>query len=144
MYNAFDRYFYLRRIATSKEDLQPYIWVVPSLFQEGTFSDLVFSRVPSFFEISICNRLCFQWYWVNSLPVHLLHPFDEWPFFCYKRAVVATRSFKFTVFFQNKRSCSKEISSSSTVMSPWLQVCINWKITCYLTTSVPAIHVFIS
>ena len=72
IYNAFDRYFYLRRIATSKEDLQPYIWVVPSLFQEGTFSDLVFSRVPSFFEISICNRLCFQRYWVNSLQLHSL------------------------------------------------------------------------
>ena len=48
--NAFDRYFYLRRIVTSKEHMQPYIWVVPPLFQEATCKDLVFSRVLSFFE----------------------------------------------------------------------------------------------
>ena len=32
LYNVFDRYFYLRRIVTSKEHLQLYIWEVPSLF----------------------------------------------------------------------------------------------------------------
>ena len=36
---------YLRRIFISKEHLQPYIWVVPSFFQEATCSDLVFSTV---------------------------------------------------------------------------------------------------
>ena len=69
IYNVFDRYFYLRRIVTSKENKQPYIWVIPSLFQEATWRDLVFSRVLSFFEISTCNRLCFQRYRVNLPPV---------------------------------------------------------------------------
>ena len=38
------------------------------------------------------------------------HPFDDWSFFYFERALAATRSFKFTVFFQKKRSsCGKEI-----------------------------------
>ena len=41
MYHVFDRYFYLRCVAISKEHLQPYILVVlPSLFQDATCSDL--------------------------------------------------------------------------------------------------------
>ena len=70
MYNVYDRYFYLRHIVISKEHLQPYIWIVPSLFQEATCSDLVFSRVLCFFEISTCNHPCFQECWVN-LPFQL-------------------------------------------------------------------------
>ena len=58
--------FYLNRIAISKEHLQPYIWVVLSLFQENTCSDLVFSRILCFFETSTCSHLFFQRYWVNS------------------------------------------------------------------------------
>ena len=73
IYNIFDRYFYLSRIVTSKEHMQPYIWVVPPLFQEATCRDLVFSRVLSFFEISTCNRLCFQRYRVNLPPVAAIH-----------------------------------------------------------------------
>ena len=72
IYNVFDRYFYLRRIVTSKEHMQPYIWVVPPLLQEATCRDLAFSRVLSFFEISTCNRLCFQRYRVNLLPVEAI------------------------------------------------------------------------
>ena len=68
-------------------------WMVPSLFQESTCSDLVFLRVLCFFQISTCN-----------------HPFNEWHFFYYKSVVTATYSFKTNVFFQNRRSCSKEIS----------------------------------
>ena len=45
IYNVFDRYFHLRPIVIWKGHLQPYIWVVPSLFQEATSSDLVFSSV---------------------------------------------------------------------------------------------------
>ena len=71
--NAFDRYFYLRLIVTSKEHMQPYIWVVLPLFQEATCRDLVFPIVLSFFEISSCNRLCFQRYRVNLLPVASIH-----------------------------------------------------------------------
>ena len=73
IYNIFDRYFYLSRIVTSKEHMQPYIWVVPPLFQEATCRDLVFPRVLSFFEISTCNRLCFQRYRVNLPPVAAIH-----------------------------------------------------------------------
>ena len=72
-YNVFDRYFYLRCIVISKKHLQPYIWVVPSLFQETICSDLVFLRVLPFFEISTFNRLCFKRHWVNSPPVAAIH-----------------------------------------------------------------------
>ena len=69
--NVFGRY--LRHIVTSKQHLQLYIWVVPSLFQEATCSDLVFLRVLSFFEISTCNRLLSHRYWFNSTPVAPIH-----------------------------------------------------------------------
>ena len=73
IYNIFDRYFYLRRIVTSKEPMQPYLWVVPPLFQGATCRDLVFSRVLSFLEISTCDRLCLQRYRVNLPPVAAIH-----------------------------------------------------------------------
>ena len=80
------------------EHLQPYIWVVPSLFQEATCTDLVFSRVLCFFEISTRIIPVFK-------DIELIrhsscsHPIGEWLFFYYKRAVAATHSFKFSVFF---------------------------------------------
>ena len=58
IYNVFDGYFYLTVVVILKEHLQPYIWMVPSLFQEATCSDILFSRVLSLFEISTCNCLC--------------------------------------------------------------------------------------
>ena len=79
--------------------------MVTSLFQEAACNDLVFSRL-CFFEMNTCDHPCFQRYWVNSAS-SCSHPFDEWYFFYYKRAVATTRSFKFTIFFQNRRSCSK-------------------------------------
>ena len=73
MYNVFDRYFYLWRLVTSKEHMQPYIWVVPPLFQEATCRVQVFSRILSFFEISTCNCHCFQRYRVNLPPTVAIH-----------------------------------------------------------------------
>ena len=108
IYNVFDRYFYLRRIVTSKDHMQPYIWVITPLFQEATCRDLVFSRVLSFFEISTCSRLCFQRYRVNLPPVATIHSMNGT--FSIIKAVAATNSFKLTVFFQNRRSCIKEMS----------------------------------
>ena len=48
----------------SKEHFQPYIWVVPSLFQEGTCSDLVFSR-HCFLTSTRNHHHFFHRYWVN-------------------------------------------------------------------------------
>ena len=70
-------FLYLSRIVTSKEHMQPCIWVVPPLFREATCRDLVFSRVLSFFEISTCNRLCFQKYRVNLPPVAAIHSTND-------------------------------------------------------------------
>ena len=70
-YNIFDYYFYLRRIVTSKEHKQRAM--VPPLFQEAICRDLAFSRVLFFFEIKICNRLCFERYRVNFPTVAAIH-----------------------------------------------------------------------
>ena len=116
--------FLFKDIVISKEHLQPYIWMVPSLFQKATCSDLRFSRVLCFFEISTCNHPCFQRYWINS-PFQLQPSIRRMaPFFYHKRAVAATHSFKFTLSFQNRRSCSKEILYLSTMIPPWFQACI--------------------
>ena len=40
IYKVFERYFYLRCVAISKEHVHPYLWVVPSLFKNVTCSDL--------------------------------------------------------------------------------------------------------
>ena len=53
------------------------------------------------------------------------HPFDELPFFYYKRVIAATHSFKFTVFLQN-RNFSKGILTII-LIPPWFQACIYWK-----------------
>ena len=50
--------------------------------------------------------------------------FDELPLY-YKRVIAVTRSFKFTVFLQN-RNCSKEILTII-IIPPWFQACIYWK-----------------
>ena len=50
------------------------------------------------------------------------HPFDELPFFYYKRVIAATHSFKFTVFSQD-RNFSKGILTII-LIPPWFQVCI--------------------
>ena len=75
---------------------------------------------------SIFKSTVFLWrkHWQSSLFSKILsyfasscsYPFDEWPFFYHKRAVAATHSFKVVVFFQNRRSCSKEISRLSTLI----------------------------
>ena len=82
-------------------------WVVPSLFQEATCSDLVFSRVLCFFETSTCSDPFFKGIELirNS---SCSHPFHERPFFYYKKANAATHIFKFTEFLQD-RNCSMKI-----------------------------------
>ena len=57
----------------------------------------IFKGALSFFELSTCNRLS-VFKDIELIPLQ----FDEWPFFYYKRAVVATHSFKFTVFFSEQ------------------------------------------
>ena len=72
--------------------------MAPSLFQEATCSDLVFSRELCFFATSTCSHRFFK-------DIELIrnssrsHPFDEWPFLCYEIVIAVTRSFKFTIFF---------------------------------------------
>ena len=102
IYNVFDRYFYLRHIVISNEYLQPYIWVVPSLFQEPFCSDLEFSSELRFFETSTFSHLFFQRFLVNS-------QFQLQPSMNSKIKGAATQIFKFTVFLQN-RNCDKQLS----------------------------------
>ena len=65
-------------------------------------------RILCFFETSTCSRPFFQRNWL-IWHKSCSHPFLERPLFYYKIAVVAIRSFKFTVFIQNG-SFSKEVS----------------------------------
>ena len=50
IYHILVSYLYLRWIDISKEHLQSYIWVVPSLFWKATCNDLIFSNVLCFSE----------------------------------------------------------------------------------------------
>ena len=108
IYIVFDRYFYSRRIVTSKEHMQPYIWVVPPLFQEATCRDQVFSRVLPFFEISTCNRLCFQRYEVNLPPVAATHSTNG--SFSIIKEQLQSQAISNLLYFQKRSSCSKAIS----------------------------------
>ena len=56
------------------------------------------------------------------------HPFDEFPFFYYKRVNAATHSFKFTVFLQNRNTLVSRMHILKNV--------------CYMTTSFTTIHFF--
>ena len=117
--------FLMDTVLISKQHLQPWIeylqciwqiflfkaycnfkWAPAAIHVSGTVIiqdamciNLVFSRVLSFFEIS-------TW---NSPPVAAIHSTNG-PFSIIERAVAATHSFKFTVIFQNRRSCTKDTS----------------------------------
>ena len=94
---AFKEALHRSSIVISKKHLR-YIWVVPSLFQEVTCSDLVFSRVLCFLKTSTCRHHFL--YGIELIRNYSYnHPFNEWPFFYYKRVTAATNLFKFTVFF---------------------------------------------
>ena len=107
--------------------------------------DFCFKGAPKFIHLSgtiIILAGHFQWssifkvlcllvvipFFIGIELIHKLscsHPFDELPFFYYKKVITATHSFKFTVFLQNK-NCSKEILIII-IISPWFQACIYWK-----------------
>ena len=70
MYNVFDRYLYSRCIAISKEHLHPYLWLVLSLFQEATWSNLVFSRVLCFFAVIPFFSKVLSWFTILVAVVH--------------------------------------------------------------------------
>ena len=110
IYNIFDRYFYLSRTVTSKEHMQPYIWVVPPLFQEATCRDLVFPRVLSFFEISTCNRLCFQRYRVNLPPVAAIHS-TSGPFSIIKEQLQSQILSNLQYFFRTEGAVARRYQS---------------------------------
>ena len=74
-----------------------------------------------------------------------IHPFDELPFFYYKRVIAAIYSFKFTAFLQNRNEILTIISNeilTIIIIPPWFKACIYWKKVCYMTASFPAIHFF--
>ena len=93
-----------------KSTCSHYIWVAPSLFQEVPGSVQAFLKTLWwFFETSTCSHLLFQRYWVNSQSQLQSCIQIEWIFFYIERVIVATYSFKFTMFLQN-RNCKKEIT----------------------------------
>ena len=62
------------------------------------------------------------------------HPFDELPFFYYKRVIAAIYSFKFTAFLQNRNEILTIISNdilTIIIIPPWFKACIYWKKVCY-------------
>ena len=93
----------------SKEHLQPYIWVVPSLFQESACGDLVFFKGT----LSLKQALTPMPFFKVIESIHSFSssdPFHEGPFFYYKIAITVKHSFENTVFWKNlKRSihCTK-------------------------------------
>ena len=113
--------------------------MVQSLFREATCSNPVFSRVLFFFEISTCNRLCFQRFWVNLPPVAAIHKTNG-PFSIIKEQLQPHILSNYCIF-SRQEEFSQGYQSSSMV-PPWFQASINWMEACYLTTSVPAIYSF--
>ena len=94
-----------------------------------------------FFRRPLAVIQYFQWYCVSFkqafaiipflISIELIHksscshPFDELPFFYFKRVIAATHSFNFTVFLQN-RNFSKGILTII-LIPPWFQACTCWK-----------------
>ena len=99
-----------------------------SIFNGTVFFKQTLAVIPFFIGIELIRKSSCN------------HPFDDVPFFYYKRTIAATHSFKFTVFLQN-RNCSKEILTII-IIPPWFQACIYWKKFYDMTTSFTAIHFF--
>ena len=100
-----------------------------SIYLSGTCSDLVFSSVLCFFEINTYNYPCFQKYWVN-FSFQLQSSIRRIALFLLWKRGCSHTFFPICCFFQNRRSSRMETLLSSTMIPPWFQVCINWKITC--------------
>ena len=90
----------MRRIAISQELLQPYIWVVPSLFQEAICSDLT---VTVFFLNKHLQSKFF------SKVLSCSYPFNEWPFFYYKNGITATHFFQIDCGFTEQGHCVQSV-----------------------------------
>ena len=114
--------------------------MVPSLFQEAIYSDLVYSRVLPFFETSTCSHPFFERYWVNSqFQLQLSTRWvDEWVFFYYKRVIAITHSFKSNAFLQNT-NFSKEISDTKSVI--WQHHFYSSIFSMIVTGALEAIHI---
>ena len=121
-----------------------YIWIHLNTF-EYIWGFLQWSSIFKGF-VTLCKKHLLSSLFFKGIELirnsSCSHSFDEWLFFYYKRTIAATHSFKFTVFLQN-RNCSKEISYSLIMLTPWFRACI-LKEVCYLTASIVAIHFFCS
>ena len=67
------------------------------------------------------------------------HPFDELPFFYYKKVIAATYSFKFTVLAEQELQQEDTNNNYDTSLVSGMHIL---KEVCYMTTSFPAIHFF--
>ena len=96
----FNAYFYFKGTLTAIHLSGTTIILGGHLQWSSTFKVLVLSQalalIPIFKGIELIRKSSCS------------HPFNELPFFYWKRAIAATRSFKFIVFLQN-RNCSKEM-----------------------------------
>ena len=77
IYDVFDRYFSLRCVAISKKHLQPYIYVVLSLFQGTTCSDLGYC-------VSLKQALAVIPFFKANSQSRWSHPYADRPIFIIK------------------------------------------------------------
>ena len=107
IYHEFNRYVYLRRYVFQRSTCSHTRYCV-SFLKQAPAVIISFFKDIELIRKSSCS-----------------HPFDELPFFYYKRVIAATHSFKFTVFLKNKNS--KEISLILIMIPSWFQAYIYWK-----------------
>ena len=110
IYNVFDRYFYLTCVAISKKHLQPYIWVVPSLFQGATRSDLGYC-------VSLKQALAVIPFFKANLQFHYSHP-------CADRYLYIIKQQLQPCILSNLLCACR---AGITIARNWFQACISWK-----------------
>ena len=112
--NVFDRYFYLRCVAISKEHLQSYIWMIPSLFQDATCSDLGYC-------VSLKQALAVISFFKTDSQFHCSHSYGDIPRFVIKESLQQRILSNFLCF------CRAEMYQGDVIMiliHPWFQASI--------------------
>ena len=125
--NVFDRYFYLRCVAISKEHLQSYIWMVPSLFQDATCSDLGYC-------VSLKQALAVIPFFKAESQFHCSHSYSD-----RTRFVIKDILSNFLCFCRTEIVLRWYNNNFETSLISGMHIL---KEVCYTMTSFPTIHFF--
>ena len=119
-------------VAISKKHLQSYIWVVPSLFQDATCSDLGYC-------VSLKQTLAVTPFFKANSQFHCSHPYGDRPLFIIKEQLQPRIVSNLLCFCRTGIVARRYRNNFDTSLISGMHILAK---VCYMMTSFPAIHFF--